>query len=940
MIKRKKIEMILIVMLLFLTQMITGINFNVKSNPKMNNSFSNNTMKNIQIKTPDLVSPFFTLDAISYNDSRRWGDNLLHLKSDLEELNIDLNVTLYEDWMEFLTQLIMTYGYDICSADFTSGDYKSPHYFTDPIYTENGSLNLARYNTDMDWNETYGTGLNEWYLDQGQLILPPFSQERIDHYKEWQQYLMENLHPMLPGLTRRFYSTYWSELSGLNITDGILQSWGKMEWSSLHAGQNYTNEFVLGGYNYTELNPLYSDQKDSWFIIDATMDPLVWFDSDKKPWPHLAKSWTQMNETHVQLTLREDVKWQTDPDGLFTNEYFDAEDVYFTLFCWRNVSADTGLWKWIKNMKIIDSYTIDLFLQDVSNTPDNELVEYLDLLDTPILPEHYLNQTQELDGITPDITHSSWLKFDKHCFGTGMLEIDSIITNKSTTLTEFVDSWKLDTGITSDPELNWNERFGTKWALDTMIIRIMEDINETYDEFNEGQLDYVFMGANLEKRDEYLTNASLIVDSQLATNYGFFFYNMNEDRATPMQSSDPCPGDASMSIGLAIRKAISYTADREQMNQDYHDGECIINHNPIYPTSGIWLNENITKFNRNITKAKELMLFAGYELGVDTDGDGLTDYEELYVYFTDRFDSDTDDDGLIDGDEIDNSTDPFDSDSDDDGLLDGEEVNTYFTDPLDDDSDDDGLTDLEEINTYFTDPLDDDTDDDWLTDGEEVLTYFTDPNDFDSDDDGLDDMEEIATYYTDPLDSDSDDDGLLDGLEVNTHLTDPNNDDTDEDGINDYEETILGSDGYVTNPLSNDTDQDGLYDLEEVTSGIDNYLTDPTKNDTDDDNLSDWEEYFYDTDPTDRDSDNDLLEDGEEIFVHETNPNDVDSDDDGFSDYVEVQFGSDPNDPLSYPEETTSTTPLFGGILVFAFISILAISVSLFKRRIKSIDNN
>lgn len=66
---------------------------------------------------------------------------------------------------------------------------------------------------------------------------------------------------------------------------------------------------------------------------------------------------------------------------------------------------------------------------------------------------------------------------------------------------------------------------------------------------------------------------------------------------------------------------------------------------------------------------------------LDSDGDGLTDVEELN-FGTDPFDTDTDDDGLSDGDEaFVYETDPLDPDSDGDGRSDGEEV-TGDTDPL------------------------------------------------------------------------------------------------------------------------------------------------------------------------------------------------------------------------------------------------------------------
>ena len=101
---------------------------------------------------------------------------------------------------------------------------------------------------------------------------------------------------------------------------------------------------------------------------------------------------------------------------------------------------------------------------------------------------------------------------------------------------------------------------------------------------------------------------------------------------------------------------------------------------------------------------------------IDTDDDGLTDYQELNITGTDPtdFDSvednisdadaDTDDDGVSNLDETELETDPQIQDTDDDGLTDGEEVNTYLTDPLLEDTDGDGLTDGFEVR-YGLDPL-------------------------------------------------------------------------------------------------------------------------------------------------------------------------------------------------------------------------------------------
>lgn len=112
----------------------------------------------------------------------------------------------------------------------------------------------------------------------------------------------------------------------------------------------------------------------------------------------------------------------------------------------------------------------------------------------------------------------------------------------------------------------------------------------------------------------------------------------------------------------------------------------------------------------------------------DTDGDGLSDYQELYLLQTDPTLPDTDGNGVLDGDE----------DSDGDGLSNFQELE-LGTDPQSRDSDGDGWSDADEVEHYHTDPLKVDTDDDGLADALE------------------------PQYHMDPLNPDTLGDGILDG---------------------------------------------------------------------------------------------------------------------------------------------------------------------------------
>jgi hypothetical protein len=113
---------------------------------------------------------------------------------------------------------------------------------------------------------------------------------------------------------------------------------------------------------------------------------------------------------------------------------------------------------------------------------------------------------------------------------------------------------------------------------------------------------------------------------------------------------------------------------------------------------------------------------------------------------------DTDGDGLSDEEEVLYGSDPLNRDYDADGILDGEEVYVHGTDPVNNDSDGDTIWDGDEIYQFATNPLSSDGDGDGLLDADEIYVYGTGAAVYDSDGDGIGDGEEINIYGTDPLD--------------------------------------------------------------------------------------------------------------------------------------------------------------------------------------------
>ena len=306
----------------------------------------------------------------------------------------------------------------------------------------------------------------------------------------------------------------------------------------------------------------------------------------------------------------------------------------------------------------------------------------------------------------------------------------------------------------------------------------------------------------------------------------------------------------------------------------------------------------------------------------DSDDDGLPDDWEI-AHALDPNDDGSDDpangaNGDPDGDGLTNEfeywyyADPNLADTDGDGLNDFDEVFVYYTYPDSTDTDWDGLDDYAEIFTYGTDPWWWDTDEDTLSDGDEVLTHGTNPLEMDTDRDWMWDDWELANSL-DPADAA---DGLLDA---------------DSDTLANQLEFVFldqGYDPFVANNVAaftwnGDPDFDGLTTTQEFST----YLTNPRQPDTDDDGMDDgWEiQYGFsalvhngrDAAPDNdegADPDGDGIGNGQESSQG-TNPNNVDSDGDGVSDTFEIGQGTNPNDPNDYnppPKGTVAVNITFG----------------------------
>jgi uncharacterized repeat protein (TIGR02543 family) len=287
----------------------------------------------------------------------------------------------------------------------------------------------------------------------------------------------------------------------------------------------------------------------------------------------------------------------------------------------------------------------------------------------------------------------------------------------------------------------------------------------------------------------------------------------------------------------------------------------------------------------------------------DTDGDGLSNYEEATVYYTDLNSSDSDGDGLQDGYEL--GLERFTivmgsrtwaqakAHAESQGGMLATFASQEEWDIAMRSIGEDALLDLGGLWIGATDEATEGTWK-WIT-GESLafdLWETGQPDNFNNSDYAAvagDMGGNMGRWYD--FRSTSTRDGYL--MESG-YATSPTRYDSDGDNLSDGEEQIAG-----TNALVADSDGDGLNDWVEVELAD----TDPLRTDTDGNGTSD----------ADDDKDGDGLSNYDEVTVYNTDLRSPDSDGDGFSDGEEVERGSGPNDGFSKPQVYLSFSSSEGG---------------------------
>jgi ABC-type transport system substrate-binding protein len=550
--------------------------------------------------------PFFTLITKTYAENKFY-DNTRMIKQHLERIGIEV-ILIGLTWTEFIGELLNLHGFDLFYVGFGQGE-------ADPdwtgVYSEGAALNSFGYNQSMDWEEELGMGKNEWYIQEGRRMMPPHSPERIQHYWDWEQHLMAKILPLKPMFSPFNSIASWSNLQGYDGEEGLKICWGKLSWDGLHLGQEDSSEIVVAAEDIEiDYNPLYeSSMKGTipYYIFDS----LFTYDQDVNYFPHLAYDWEMLSDTQIRVYLRQGIKWQADPEGLFLNEYFDADDVVFSYYAWKYISNAWNDFYWLEDIKKVDQYTVDFYIDEEPDTPEKEpYAGIFRYFVKPILPEHYLNQTQLEDGITPDYTDQSWIDFSVHSFGTSLFELDKY-NDVEINLKLNEDSWFLDP-LVNKTGMDFENRFGDySGGITKLKIWQVPYFDGRVHAFKLGQLDLVSLSSNYILADEFEKESNYKVYYYKPFFFDFLGFNIRESRG-PLGNQTAAPGNSDITVGLALRKAISYAIDRNEINRISFSGRSDLTDWPFYPGMGIWCNPDIIRYNYDLDEARRYMRIAGY----------------------------------------------------------------------------------------------------------------------------------------------------------------------------------------------------------------------------------------------------------------------------------------------------------------------------------------
>lgn len=272
------------------------------------------------------------------------------------------------------------------------------------------------------------------------------------------------------------------------------------------------------------------------------------------------------------------------------------------------------------SIQVTNTNSIEPFFTLVAKGFNSRHMDYLNLM------------KQQLDriGIHLDIQLFDWDEVKFLGFLVILRDMDLMIM-------DIYDFWELDPFLSDffaengsmnfigyRTEADWDEELGTgrnEWYIDNGLQMISNDSQEQINHCWEWQ-HYIM--------NELLPCLPLFAHKNNHSSYELLFYNVHEIRPI-IGRYDPSPLLSEISQGLAIRKAISYAINREEIRRVVLGDDYKVIHHPTNPNQTDWLNLNSIRYCYNLAVARNFMYVSGYSMCLhDFEGyDAWPDWENV-----------------------------------------------------------------------------------------------------------------------------------------------------------------------------------------------------------------------------------------------------------------------------------------------------------------------
>ncbi|UJG41932.1 MAG: ABC transporter substrate-binding protein [Candidatus Heimdallarchaeum aukensis] len=489
------------------------------------------------------------------------------------------------DYATFLDKVVVNKDYDLAILEFEMES--SPH--LEVLFRENASLNIFNYKNDLD---------NSYVINKINLAEKTIDfEERRNIYFDIQTYLMKDVLPFVPLFTPVNTFAYWKQVNNFSAELGLSDSLPYMYLSDASKEQ-----LKVGIGYWNNIDPLNSKRTSEKQLVSLFMDKLIKTASDGSIiGGGLIKKWKFENETTLLLTIRSNVYWQQDVDKEYTDEQFTIDDVIFTLNVFKSpyVNNEYHQYDWIKKITKVNETTIAIAIDSDRETKENDPYAYaLDDLSIYALPEHYLNVTGSWEGIT---SSTNWVKFSSYPFGTGKYKINFEETEKGVTIVlDKFEKWHGAGVIPNSP---------TDLNIQTLWINTYRDNYALLLSLQNKDVDFAIFGKDSQIANP-VSNSEIEIQHSPSNSIVVLAFNL-DNKYFGGDNNFVNTTEESVSKALAVRKAIAYAVNREQLNEGFHDSFYIIT-DTIIPYGTKYYYSGTEKYDFSIQKAINYLEIAGF----------------------------------------------------------------------------------------------------------------------------------------------------------------------------------------------------------------------------------------------------------------------------------------------------------------------------------------